>query len=74
MSLGARSRRLQSVVLAVVLIASPAGARAERETPAGNGLFPSAVLIDDSSGNRMLLFGGTAGGEAFDDTWELSLD
>ena len=51
MSLGARSRRRQSVVLAVVLIASPAGARAARETPAGNGLFPSAVLIDDSSGN-----------------------
>jgi hypothetical protein len=33
-----------------------------------------AALIDDPSGNRMLLFGGTAGGGAFDDTWELNLD
>jgi Galactose oxidase, central domain len=33
-----------------------------------------AALIDDAGGSRMLLFGGTGGGNAFADTWELALD
>jgi hypothetical protein len=33
-----------------------------------------AALIDDPDGNRVLLFGGTGSGDAFADTWELSLN
>jgi hypothetical protein len=33
-----------------------------------------AALIDDPGNHRVLLFGGTAGGDAFADTWELTLD
>jgi subtilisin-like proprotein convertase family protein len=51
MSPGTPSRRLQSFVLAAALAASPVVARPGPEIPTGNGLFPSAVLIDDSSGN-----------------------
>jgi N-acetylneuraminic acid mutarotase len=32
-----------------------------------------AALIDDPGRSRVLLFGGTGSGDAFDDTWELTL-
>ena len=44
----------------------PKGAR----PPARHG----AALIDDPGNDRVLLFGGTAGGDAFADTWELTLN
>ena len=44
----------------------PDGAR----PPARHG----AALIDDPGNDRVLLFGGTAGGDAFADTWELTLN
>ena len=44
----------------------PAGSR----PPARAG----AALIDDPGASRLLLFGGTGSGNAFADTWELTLD
>jgi len=42
-----------------------------------NGARPSAragaALIDDPGSSRLLLFGGTGSGNAFADTWELTL-
>ena len=32
-----------------------------------------AALIDDPGNGRVLLFGGTAAGDAFADTWQLTL-